>query len=202
MNLILASSNQHKAEEFNELFVNSAISIVPAEKKLEVEENGSSFFENALLKAKAYYDLFQSPVLADDSGLTVNSLPNELGIYSARFGGAGLSDHDRAIKLLDLLKINEANDRSAFFTCVLCFYLNPNEIYYFEGRMNGFIGTEYKSQKGFGYDPVFIPEDFKPNPMNLTVSELIEWKNLNSHRAIACNLAKKFFREKTLPNFP
>ncbi len=199
MKFFLASSNQHKAEEFNELFSDSSLAILPATNKLEVEESGLTYFENALIKAKAYYDYFKVPVLADDSGLTVFSLPEKLGIYSARYGGAGLTDEQRAKTLLEELKNLEVEDRSAYFTCVLCFYFNPDEIYFFEGRMNGKIGLEYVGAGGFGYDPIFIPDDYKPNPMNLTVSELPEWKNVNSHRAVASILAKKFFREKSLP---
>lgn len=199
MEIILATSNAHKAQEFSELYDPKMISIVPAPSKLEVDENGTTYFENALLKAKAYYDKFKQPVLADDSGLTVTALPNELGIYSARFGGDGLNDRDRAMLLLKKLEEAEDKNRDAFFTCVLCFYLGPNEIFYFEGRMNGRVAYNYRGTGGFGYDPVFIPSDYPNNDQELTVSELGEWKNSNSHRALAVKESVKFFREKLLP---
>jgi XTP/dITP diphosphohydrolase len=199
MEFILATSNQHKAIEFAELFDPKFISIKAAAEKIDVDETGTSYFANALLKASAYYEKYKLPVLADDSGINVLSLPNELGIYSARFGGPNLSDRERALLLLDKLEKDNLTDRSAYFTCVLCFYLGPNEIFYFEGRMNGKIAYHYRGTGGFGYDPVFIPSDYPNNDQDLTVSELGNWKNENSHRANAVKVASKFFREKLLP---
>ncbi len=192
MELILASSNAHKAQEFSELFDSKIITVRPAPHKLEVVEDGKSYFENALLKAQAYYKEFKTPVIADDSGLNVDALPDELGIHSARFGGDGLKDHDRAQLLLK--KMEGKNNRDAFFTCVLCFYLNEKEIFYFEGRMSGRVGYHYVGTGGFGYDPVFIPTD---GGGELTVAELSEWKNKNSHRAVAVSLAQKFFSQRS-----
>ena len=189
IDLILASGNAHKAEEFAELFSPKIITVKAAPEKLEVAETGESYFENALIKAQAYYEKFKRPVLADDSGLTVEGLPGELGIFSARFGGEGLTDKGRALLLLKKLSIN----RSAYFTCVLCFYLSPKEIFYFEGRMRGKIANEYRGETGFGYDPVFIPDDHAGEQ---TIAELAEWKNKNSHRAVAAQLAQKFFSQR------
>ena len=190
--LILASGNAHKAEEFSELFNPSILTVKAASKKLDVVEDGLSYFENARLKAEAYYKEFKTPVIADDSGLTVQALPEELGIHSARFGGEGLSDQERA-KLL-LLKMEGKEDREAYFTCVLCVYLNEKEIFYFEGRMNGCIAHAYSGNFGFGYDPIFIPSG---HPGEDTIAQLPEWKKLNSHRAVASSLALKFFSQRT-----
>jgi len=187
--LILASGNTHKAEEFSELFSPEIISVQAAAEKLAVDETGTSYFENALIKATAYYEKFKIPVLSDDSGLEVLGLPGELGIYSARFGGDNLSDKGRAHLLLEKL----GTDRNAYFTCVLCFYFSPAEIFYFEGLMKGSIGHEYKGTAGFGYDPVFIPEE---HGSEQTLAELPEWKNKHSHRAIAAGLAQKFFSQR------
>jgi XTP/dITP diphosphohydrolase len=189
--LILASGNAHKAEEFAELFSPAVVTIKAAAEKLEVAETGGTYFENALLKAQAYYEKFKIPVLADDSGLSVEELPDQLGVQSARFGGEGLTDKDRAMLLLK--KLTDKHNRNAHFTCVLCFYLNPKEIYYFEGRMKGKIGLSYQGTAGFGYDPVFIPDDHSGEA---TVAELPEWKNKNSHRALAVLLAQKFFSQR------
>ena len=202
MEFLLATSNQHKAEEFSILFDKNVLQINPAPSKLEVEENGTSFFENALIKAKAYYEKFKVPILSDDSGITVAAMPSDLGILSARFGGEGLNDRQRAELLLKRLEEINPEDRSAFFTCVLCFYLGPSEVYYFEGRMHGSIAYSYRGKDGFGYDPIFIPRDYPNNDQDLTVSELISWKNDNSHRALASKSAMKFFREKLLPKRP
>lgn len=192
MELILASSNTHKALEFSELFDPKVVSVVPAKEKVEVEESGGSYFANALLKAEAYFQKYRQPVIADDSGLNVEALPEELGITSARFGGEGLSDKDRALLLL--AKMEGQSNRNAYFSCVLCVYLNEKEIFYFEGRMNGTIAYSYRGEGGFGYDPVFIP--LEKTEEGLTVAELNEWKQKNSHRAIAVGFAQKFLSSR------
>lgn len=192
MKFILASSNTHKAQEFDELFRQSVVEVELAPAKLEVEESGTSFNENAFLKAHAYYKKFNRPVLADDSGLIVEALPDQLGIYSARFGGEGLSNQERALLLLE--KMQGIENRSAYFHCTLCFILSNDEIYFFEGRLAGEIGKEYRGETGFGYDPVFIPSDVADQQQkNLTLAELPEWKRLNSHRAQAAKFAMNFW---------
>ena len=190
--LILASGNAHKAEEFNDLFDPKLISVKAAPEKIDVVEDGTSYFENALLKARAYYEKFKVPVIADDSGLSVAALPEELGIHSARFGGDGLKDRDRAELLLK--KMDGVSTREAFFSCVLCVYFNEKEIFYFEGRMAGMIAYSYRGSTGFGYDPVFIPTE--KSEEGLTVAELHEWKQKNSHRAIAVGFAQKFLGQR------
>jgi len=190
--LLLASSNAHKAEEFQELFNSKLISVIPASLKLDVIEDGQSYFENALIKAKAYFDKFKVPVIADDSGLNVAALPQELGLHSARFGGPGLTDKERALLLLQ--KMEGVENREAYFSCVLCVYLNEREIFYFEGRLNGSIGYSYRGQTGFGYDPVFIPSD--KHEEGLTLAEAHEWKQKHSHRAVASGFAMKFLSQR------
>lgn len=192
IDLILASSNAHKAEEFSELFDPKIVTVKAAPHKIDVVEDGTSYFENALLKAQAYYKEFKIPVIADDSGLDVVALPEELGIFSARFGGADLKDKERALLLLD--KMEGKTSREANFTCVLCVYLNEKEIFYFEGRMGGSVGFAYRGDGGFGYDPVFIPTE---GDGELTIAELGSLKNKISHRAIAVKLAQKFFSQRS-----
>lgn len=191
LEFFLASGNAHKAEEFNELFDPNLINVVSAPEKLEVVEDGTSFSENALLKARAYFEKNKSSVLADDSGLVVEALPEELGIESARFGGEGLTDKERAEHLL--LKLKDVENRKAYFVCVLCIYLSDDEIYFFEGRVHGKIGWEYKGSHGFGYDPVFIPDGVDETS---TLAEIPGWKKKNSHRAKACAHAQAFLRER------
>jgi XTP/dITP diphosphohydrolase len=191
IDLIIASGNLHKAEEFQKLFDPKIITVQAAPRKLEVIEDGASYFENALLKAQAYYREFKIPVLADDSGLNVQALPDELGLLSARFGGDGLVDKDRALLLLD--KMTGKSDRTASFSCVLCVYLNEKEIFYFEGRMGGSIGHSYRGVEGFGYDPVFVPSE---GDGELTIAEQPLFKDKFSHRAVAVNLAQKFFAQR------
>lgn len=186
---LLASGNAHKAEEFKELF-SDTLTIQAAPKTLEVDETGKTFVENAYLKAKAYFETYKVPTLADDSGLVVDALPNILGVQSARFAPELPSYTDKCLKLIELL---EGKDRKAYFVCVLCFYLSPDEVYFFEGRVHGIIGNELKGEKGFGYDPIFIPERKEDDGKSL--AELPEWKNEFSHRAKAALAALDFFKE-------
>jgi XTP/dITP diphosphohydrolase len=188
--LILASGNGHKAQEFKELF-QGILNVHPAPKTLDVDETGKTFTENAFLKAKAYFDTFGVPALADDSGLVVNALPDLLGVQSARFAPECQNYEAKCGKLIELLRSKE--DRSAYFICVLCFYLSVDEIYFFEGRVQGEIGTGLRGEHGFGYDPIFIPERKEQDGMSL--AEIPEWKNEFSHRAKACKAALDFFKD-------
>jgi XTP/dITP diphosphohydrolase len=192
ISVILASSNAHKASEFKELF-NDKILVQPAKEGIDVLENGSTYSENALLKAKAYYDKFKTPALADDSGLNVEAFPEILGLHSARFAPDLKTYQEKNLYLLELFEKNKIQDRRAYFTCVLCFYLAPGEIFFFEGRVHGSIGIELKGDAGFGYDPIFIPERTENDEKSL--AELPEWKKSFSHRAKAAQAALQFFKE-------
>ena len=190
---LLASGNSHKAEEFAELFNKDLLVVTAAPEKIEVVEDGKSFQENALKKAEAYFNKFQTPIISDDSGLVVEALPGQLGIHSARFGGEGLNDKDRCELLIKSLKDQE--NKKAYFVCVLCFYLNPKEIYFFEGRCHGNISDELRGENGFGYDPLFMPEVLEGKS---SFAEDLEWKMLNSHRSKASRMASQFFERQAL----
>lgn len=197
LKFLLASSNAHKSEEFSKLFAQDLVQVSSAPRSLEVVEDGDSFQENALKKAQAYWDVFQQPILADDSGLCVEALPDELGILSARFGGDGLSDRDRAELLLKKMEDQMTSDqRKAYFVCQLCCYLNPSEIFFFEGRLQGEISWAYLGEHGFGYDPVFVPRAFIEDDSRKTLAQLPEWKQQFSHRALAVQFAEQFFKER------
>lgn len=187
---ILASGNAHKAQEFRELF-RGTLTVHPAPKTLEVDETGKTFTENAFIKAKAYFDTFGVPALADDSGLVIHALPDLLGVQSARFAPECTHYADKCRKVLELLRPKD--DRTGYFICVLCFYLSPEEIYFFEGRVHGEIGLSLRGEHGFGYDPIFIPERNERDGMSL--AELPEWKNEFSHRAKASLAALDFFKD-------
>jgi XTP/dITP diphosphohydrolase len=195
LDLLLASGNQHKADEFAELFDPTVLAVKAAPTKVDVIEDGVTYIENALKKAQAYYEVFKVPVVSDDSGLNVDALPDELGIQTARFGGEGLSSSQRNQLLLKRLEGNE--NRSAEFVCILCFYLSPEEIFFFEGRLKGSIGLEEFGEKGFGYDPIFIPSKLE---QGRSLAEVPDWKQENSHRALACQSALKFFKERNGQN--
>ncbi len=212
ISFLLASGNKHKVKEIQEILSigTNKIEVSSPSHVIEVEESGTTFQENALLKAKAYYDQFKAPVLSDDSGLVVDALPDELGIRSARFGGEGLSDDQRCELLLDKLKGED--NRKAYFVCVLCFYLNPDEIYYFEGRLEGNILTQKCGKDGFGYDPIFHPKEidgFTQNPINMghlddysdvSLAMVPGWKRLHSHRSRSLQFAINFFNERNCQN--
>lgn len=189
MKFILASSNPHKAEEFSLLFENS-LEVIPAPHAIDVDESGVSFQENAFLKAQSYFKKFKVPTLADDSGLMLDAFPELLGVQSARFAPELPNYYDKNQKLLELYREKDKADRGASFVCVLCFYLSDDEVYFFEGRMKGEIAQTISGEHGFGYDPIFIPED-----KDVSVAEIPEWKNEFSHRARAVKNALSFFKE-------
>ncbi len=195
LNFLLASGNQHKAEEFAELFDSQVLSVKASPHKVDVVEDGSSYRENALKKAQAYYDAFKEPVVSDDSGLNVEAIPDDLGIHTARFGGVGLSASQRNQLLLE--RMEGVEHRSAGFVCVLCFYLSPEEIFFFEGRLKGTIGFEQLGEEGFGYDPVFLPSKVEDGK---SLAQVPDWKQRNSHRALACQSALNFFKERNGQN--
>ena len=187
---VLASSNSHKAQEFAELFAEK-LKIVPAPSSIEVEETGITYLENALIKARCYSEKFKTAALADDSGLTIEALPDILGVQSARFLPEVPNYRLKCEEILKRLEGVPESKRQAYFTCVLCFYQSQDEVFFFEGRVHGVIGTAYRGDHGFGYDPIFIPTR---NEMDgKTLAELPDWKNLNSHRAKAALAALKFY---------
>lgn len=189
MEFILASSNAHKAEELNELFSTGKIQVTSAPEKIEVVEDGQTFQENAFKKAKDYFDKYQKPTLADDSGLVIPERPDILGIYSARFAPECEDYKDKNKKLIAEISDLKGEKRAAYFVCYFCFYISAEEVYFFEGRVHGSIADEASGSTGFGYDPVFLPtgQDGK------SLAEVPEWKMTNSHRAKAAKEALKFF---------
>ncbi|MCC5815103.1 MAG: RdgB/HAM1 family non-canonical purine NTP pyrophosphatase [Leptospira sp.] len=194
--LALASGNQHKIIELATLLSPLGWD-VSSPKDLGVldfdpEENGVSFEENAHIKSQALFEITGLPSLADDSGLVVEALNGEPGIYSARYGGKALNDRDRAELVLE--KMSNISNRNAYFICVLSFR-DPTGIYSFEGIVNGKIGSNYQEGNGFGYDPIF----FHPG-LNRYFSEISsEEKNKISHRGIALQKFLTFIqnRDKT-----
>lgn len=190
MEFVLASSNAHKALELNELLNQAKLSIVASDRKIEVIEDGDSFQENALKKAKGYFDILKKPTVADDSGLVIPARTDILGIHSARYA-SHLEDYKaKNLALLEDIKELKGDKRKAYFVCYLCFYLSVQEVYFFEGRVHGTIAFEASGDQGFGYDPVFLPDGQEGK----SLAELPEWKMLNSHRAKASLSAQKFFQ--------
>ena len=154
----------------------------------EVAETGSTFEENAALKAKGYARASGLQTLADDSGLEVEALEQAPGVYSARYGGPGLSDRDRCELLLRNLADTGDVDRRARFVCVVAVALPSGEAELFRGERIGRIAAYMKGEHGFGYDPVFIPEGHE-----LTYAEMEPaYKSGVSHRQAAMEAARAF----------
>lgn len=152
------------------------------------EETGSSFFENAMIKAKALYDIVRAPVLADDSGLCVDFLNGAPGIHSARYGavnGEHVSAEAGIIKVLAELK--GVKERSARFACCMIFLLNENRFYSVQETCEGTITEKAAGAGGFGYDPIFFVEDFGKTFAELKPEE----KNSVSHRGRALRAITK-----------
>lgn len=192
MKLILASNNAHKYEEFSKLVEQFDIELVPqrdAGCDFEVDETGTTFEENAFLKAKAVTDFTGEAAVADDSGLVVNSLDGEPGIFSARYG-LGHEAPDIARNAYLLGRLFGIEDRSAkFVSCICCTFPN-GDIITSRGEMTGRIANLPKGQNGFGYDSVFISDDIKDGRHNAELT--MEEKNAISHRGKALKeFAKK-----------
>ena len=177
--LVLASGNKGKIAEIGEMLPEfSVIGYKDAGLDFEIEETGATFYENALIKAKAVSEALGLPALADDSGLCVNALSGAPGIFSARFAGDGNDEHniDKLLKELDGVK-----DRSAKFVCSLVLYYPDGKIISAEGETNGEILFERAGKNGFGYDPIFYSADLKKSLGEASSKE----KNSVSHRSRA-----------------
>jgi len=183
MKLILASNNKKKIAELKSILSTLGIDVISQSEAgcdFEVEETGTTFAENAFLKAEAVYKATGIPAIADDSGLCVDCLNGEPGIYSARYtGNHNDSDEDRINFLLN--KMKDSEDRTARFKCSICCILEENVKIAVEGTCEGVILKSPVGSGGFGYDPVF-----KPNAFDCSMAELTsEQKNSISHRGNA-----------------
>jgi XTP/dITP diphosphohydrolase len=191
---VIASKNRGKVDEIRKVIATPGFSIqslADYAKAPDVVEDGNTYRENALKKAKAYSLFTGETVLADDSGLEVDHLKGEPGIYSSRYAGSDATDEENYLKLLQALEGVALKDRGAMFRCVLVLYHPDGRFESFEGTWRGIINTEPVGEKGFGYDPIFyLPE------MGLTVAQLApEIKNKLSHRGQALDLFKQWLQK-------
>ena len=185
MKLIIASNNKDKIKEIKEILssqFDEIISIREAGINHETIEDGNTFMENAIKKAKEICEISGCASLADDSGICVDALNGEPGIYSARYSGE--HGNDEMNNQLILKNLNEKTNRKAHYTCAMALFFPDGKSITAEGYWHGEIAYELKGENGFGYDPLFIPEGF-----NCTSAELSpEEKNNISHRRNALNL--------------
>lgn len=160
MQFVIATKNPHKVAEFERILTPLGIQAV-SQKSLgidvDVPEDAGTFAGNSLQKAMAVHLACGLPVLADDSGLEVDALGGRPGVYSARYGGPGLTDQERYKKLLS--ELDGVGERSARFVAAISLVLSSDKHYCFTGICEGKIGTEPKGDGGFGYDPVFFVGD-------------------------------------------
>ncbi len=186
MKIVLASGNRGKLREFKEMLSDDLISASDVVDNFEVEESADSFAGNAMIKAKALYDKLGEGyiVISDDSGISVPLLDGEPGIYSARYAGDGATDRDNLMKLINRLKESGVNSTPAYYTAAIAIVSDRAE-YIVHGWMHGRVITEPRGDKGFGYDPIFIPEGFE-NTLGELESDI---KSNISHRAKALQSA-------------
>lgn len=187
--LIIASNNSHKIEEIKAVLADrfNLLSLEEIGYKEEIPETGSTFIENAIIKARTIYNKFNKNCFADDSGLEVHALNNEPGVYSARYAGEPVNHEKNIDKLLQNLEGVE--NRSARFVTVIALILDGKE-YIFEGEVRGKIILERRGTEGFGYDPVFIPEHENRTFAEMSFTE----KNKHSHRANALEKLSLYFK--------
>jgi XTP/dITP diphosphohydrolase len=190
--VIIASNNKHKISEITSVLAPvSGLKLYSLKDfgiTVDVIEDGDSLEENALIKAKKINSILKLPSLADDTGLFVDALNGDPGVYSARYAGENATYEDNCNKLISGLSKFDKSKRSAEFISVICFFVNDNEYYFFKGICKGEIINESRGKNGFGYDPLFVPEE-----LDKTFAELSdEEKNKISHRAIALKKFKDF----------
>ena len=182
MKLVLASKNPHKLTEMQAILAQLGVEVVlerDVGADVEVEETGTTFQENAFLKARAVMEATGLPAVADDSGLCVDALNGAPGVYSARYGGPELDDEGRYRLLLDNLR-GQLDRRGKFVSCICCCFPNGDRVEA-RGECPGTIAYAPRGEGGFGYDPVFFLPQMKKTFAQLTAEE----KNAVSHRGVA-----------------
>lgn len=190
--ILIATTNKGKMNDIREIFKNlnlTILSFLDFKNYPEVVEDGETFEVNAIKKAKAAYDYFKMPVIADDSGLSVVQLNGAPGVISARYAGENATDEQNNIKLIsDLEKFPEPH--LAKYICVAVYY-DGNNFKTVYGECKGRISKQGRGKNGFGYDPYFIPQGYE-----LTMGELsLQEKNKISHRLKAFEQLKDIIRK-------
>lgn len=181
--LLVATGNRGKLREIREILTDTEVlGLSDAGIECDVEETGTTFAENAYIKAYEISKLSGLPVLADDSGLEVDALGGRPGVYSARFAGEHATDDDNVKKLLEELKEVPESKRTARFACAMCLiFPDGRKVTSFGVSCPGIILNSKRGENGFGYDPVFFAPEFGKTFSEMTMEE----KNTVSHRKAA-----------------
>ena len=188
-NILFFSHNQKKIIEVKQIFKDSKIKFYDLnsfEKIKEPDETGGSFASNAKIKSKYAQELFNMPCFADDSGFCVEALRNDPGVKSKRFLEK-FSDNKKAFEYIISNVVKKKNNK-AFFVTAISLTLKKNHHIIFLGRINGTVSIEPKGNNGFGYDPIFVPENYTKTFAEMNLEE----KNFISHRKIAITKLKSF----------
>lgn len=190
--IMIATSNAHKVEEFKRMlqpYGYEVKSLLDLDVEIDIEENGTTFEENALIKAKTIYDKLHIEVIADDSGLAVNAMHGEPGIYSARFLGRDTSYDVKNQYIIDQVK--DAEDKGAQFVCAIAYIDADGHENVFTGVVEGEIYDHIEGAKGFGYDPIFYYPPLKTTLANVSEDQ----KNEVSHRGKAIQMLLNYMKE-------
>lgn len=188
--IVFATGNAGKIREINAIMADTGMEVVSMKDagiQTDIEENGSTFEENALIKARAVAALTNDIVMADDSGLEIDHLNGEPGILSARYLGEDTSYHVKNADLIRRLEGVPDEQRTARFVCVIAAVLPDGRELTVRSTIEGRIGYEEKGTNGFGYDPIFYVPEFQKTTAELTEAE----KNAVSHRGKALRLMKE-----------
>ena len=186
MKIVFATANPHKLQEVNAICKNAEVEFILPQKDFNPVEDGNTFEENSLIKAKEAYRVSKTFCLADDSGLCVEALNGAPGLHSARYAG---TQDEKINKLLNELK-NVENRNAKFVCCMTLLNEKGETIFQTAGECKGSIVTDRKGINGFGYDPIFMVDGY-----NQTMAELSEdEKNTISHRANALNQVLNFLK--------
>ena len=192
--IIIASKNKGKISEIKKILSLRNVELLDLHGlnyQDAIDESGSTFRENALIKAEAVFSTYHIPVIADDSGLCVAALKGEPGVHSARFAGHTASDEENNRELLRLLQDVPDSSRDAYFMCSAVFYYDRGKYYLAEGKISGLIVHSPVGTHGFGYDPLFFLHKYGKTMAQLTVRE----KNGISHRSVAFRKLKEYIDE-------
>ena len=194
MRIIFATGNEGKMREIRMIMEDLGLEILSMKEaglKADIDENGTTFEENAVIKAKGIAALCNDIVLADDSGLEIDALNKEPGVFSARYLGEDTDYHIKNMNLVERLNGVPDEKRTARFVCAIAAALPDGRVLETKAAMEGRIGYEERGEHGFGYDPIFMLPEYGKSTAELSP----ELKNELSHRGIALRLMKEKLKE-------